>query len=101
MLIRVTNDYFKYWNKILREFYRPLAISTTFNNHMFTYDGVSAGVIETQRVGYSAPDQQWLVGVGGRSKVLGHSLIINRGDRWLNQLSFNLWLNQVLNRSSR
>ena len=57
----MTNDYFKYWNKILNELYRPLVISTTFNNHMFTYDVVSTGVIGTQRVGYSSPDQQWLV----------------------------------------
>ena len=62
----MTNDYFKDWDKMLNELYRSLASNTTFNNHVFTYYVVSSSVLETQRVGYSSPEQQWLV--EGRKK---------------------------------
>ena len=55
--IKVINTDFKDWDKMLNEMYRPLTSNIKFNNHVFTYDSVSANVLKTQRVGYSSPEQ--------------------------------------------
>ena len=70
LTIKVTNNDFKDWVQMLNDIYRQLLSSTTFNNHVFIYNIVSAGVIETKRVGYSPPEQYWLVMGRKKQKTL-------------------------------